>query len=125
MYIDRKEIFKACPMCGKKWRSRDAFLDDPHLMFNGYQANFGKIGEGLFYFTHATAGCGSTMAIQAEAFSSLYSGSRYSEIKMFTKECHGYCLNRHELQRCQAHCAYAYVREVAHIIKNRMTNQEL
>ena len=120
MYTERKDIFKACPMCDKKWWSRDAFLDDPDLVFNGYQANFGRIEEGLFYFTHATGRCGSTMALESGHFLSLYSGNRYNEIKMYSKECSGYCLNRHELRRCEAHCAYASMREVSQMIWDLM-----
>lgn len=120
MYTEQKDIFKACPMCDKHWRSREAFLDDPDLVFNGYQANFRKIDEGLFYFTHATVQCGSTMALDSRLFLSLYSGDRYSGIRMYSKECRGYCLNRHELRRCEAHCAYAYVREVSQIILDRL-----
>ena len=120
MYTDEEQIFKTCPMCGMKWENRETFLDDSELEFIGYQANFGLPEEGLFYFTHEAAGCGSTMAIQAEFFLSLYAGKRYTDIKMLSKECSRYCLNRDLLQRCEARCRYAYVREVSQIIKDRM-----
>lgn len=113
------EYFKTCPMCAKHWASRDAFLDDPTIDFNGYQANFGIMDQGLFYFTHQTDECGSTMVIKAEAFLSLYTGPRYSEDKQLSKECPRFCLDRKQLQRCQAHCRYAFIREVAQIITNR------
>lgn len=120
MYIDEAQIFKTCPMCGRNWQTRETFLNDPELEFIGYQANLGLPEEGLFYFTHEAGGCGSTLAIKVEFFLSLYAGKRYTDIKMSSKECSGYCLNRDLLQRCEAHCRYAYVREVSQIIKDRM-----
>jgi hypothetical protein len=113
------EHFKTCPMCATHWTSRDAFLDDPTIHFNGYQANFGIMDQGLFYFTHQTNECGSTMVIRVEAFLSLYNGPRYSEDKQLSKECPRFCLDRNQLKRCQAHCRYAFVREVAQIITDR------
>ncbi|MBU1564101.1 MAG: hypothetical protein KJ630_00565 [Proteobacteria bacterium] len=106
-------------MCEKHWASRDVFLDDPTLIFNGYQANFGVVEEGLFFFTHEADGCGSTMAFVAAAFLSLYTGKRYTESKQSSLECMGYCLDRSALKRCQAHCQYAFVREVTQIIMDR------
>ena len=122
MYIDQMPIFKTCPMCERKWENRESFLDDPELEFIGYQADFGLPEDGLFYFTHEAAGCGSTMAVKVEFFLSLYAGKRYTDIKMLSKECPGYCLNRDLLQRCKARCRYAYVREVSQVIKDRMKN---
>lgn len=115
---DQEQFCKTCPMCEKIWRSRNEFLADPELEFIGYQANLGLPEEGLFYFTHETAACGSTMAIKVASFLSLYAGRRYSDIKMYSKGCRGYCLQRDQLHRCEEHCRYAYVREVAQIIKS-------
>ncbi len=106
-------------MCKKHWDSQAAFLDDRSLVFNGYQANFGVVEQGLFYFTHETVDCGSTMALNAEVFLSLYNGKRYTESKQLSEECQRYCLDKNELRRCQAHCRYAFVREVTQIILNR------
>jgi len=111
--------FKICPMCQKNWISRDEFLNDPTLTFNGYQANFGVLEEGLFYFTHDTETCGSTMTIKAISFLSLYSGKRYKESKQFSNECPGYCSDKNILQRCPAHYQNAFVREVTQIIHDR------
>ena len=120
--------FKICPMCNKNWISRDEFLDDPTLTFNGYQANFGVLEEGLFYFTHDTNGCGSTMTIKAFGFLSLYSGRKYTGSKRFSDECPGYCSDKTFLQRCPVHCQNAFVREVTQIIHDRshkMTQREV
>ena len=115
--------FKICPMCEKNWASRDVFLNDPTLAFNGYQANFGAVEQGLFYFTHNTDTCGSTMAIKAESFLSLYTGERFTENKQLSEDCPCYCLDRHQLKRCTAYCQYAFVREVTQIILDRSYNR--
>lgn len=121
MPIDHEPIFKTCPMCKKEWKSREIFLDDQELIFIGYQANLGLPEEGLFYFTHEIEECGSTMAIKVEYFLTLYTGERYTEDKKHADDCRGYCLNREELRRCDARCRYAYVREISHVIMDRMT----
>lgn len=111
--------FKTCPMCQTHWLSREDFLGDRLLVFNGYQANFGAIEEGLFYFTHEMDGCGTTMALRAESFFSLYSGEKYTESKHLLEECQGYCLHKNETRRCQANCRYAFVREISQMLMDR------
>ncbi len=94
-------------------------MDDPEVNFNGYQANFGTIEHGLFYFTHENEICGSTMALKAELFLSLFNGEKYFENKQLSEECPKKCLDWKELSRCPVHCEFAFVREVSQIIKNR------
>jgi len=119
MSTRKEQIFKTCPMCAKSWSSRNAFLDDPELSFNGYQANFGIKEQGLFYFTHHKPGCGSTMALKVGMFFSLYDGKKFDENKYLSKECTSLCLDREKLDRCPVHCEFAFVREVSQIIKDR------
>lgn len=68
-----KPVFKACPMCQKVWATRNIFLDDPELLFDGYQPDFGILDDGHFYFTHDTEECGSTMTLEVNTFLSLLS----------------------------------------------------
>lgn len=119
MSTEKEQVFKTCPMCRKKWSCRDIFLDDPELNFNGYQPDFGTVEEGIFYFTHESPLCGTTMAVKAETFLSLFKGRKYQENKQLTEECPAKCLNRNDLDRCPAHCLFAFVREVSQIIKDR------
>lgn len=122
MSIETEQIFKTCPMCGKSWPCRDSFLDDPELKFNGYQADFGIMEQGLFYFTHDNPTCGSTMALKAEMFFSLFEGKTYEANKHMSEECPGKCLYRNLLDRCPVACKFAFVREVSQIIKDRNDN---
>lgn len=105
-------MFKTCPMCNYNWQSREEFIEDPSLIINGYVPDFEKLEWSLFYFTHDVIGCGTTIAIEAEQFFTLYSGPKYSERKTGKKGCPGYCLIKDQLDRCDAFCECAFNREI-------------
>ena len=117
---DNNTSFKTCPMCNAEWQTMEEFFADPTLSFNGYQANFGILDEGLFLFTHDTETCGSTMGIKVRSFVSLFSGEKYSGSKALSKDCPRYCLDQNNLERCDAHCNNAFAREISHIIQDRI-----
>jgi hypothetical protein len=106
-------------MCSKEWETRNQFLEDLSLELNGYEADFEKLEWGLFYFTHKAEGCCSTMTLKAEEFLSLYSGKKYSDRRTGMEGCPGYCLEKEQLDRCDAICECAFNREVIQIIKAR------
>jgi len=106
-------------MCSRLWLSRADFLNDPSLELNGYQADFDNLEDGLFYFTHQVAGCFSTLAVKSGSFLDLYTGRRHTERKTGTEVCPGYCLHKEQLERCDAPCECAYVREVVQYIRDR------
>ena len=113
-------VFKKCPGCGWVWPTRDSFLNDATLSMNGYQADFERLEDGLFLVTHTRGTCWSTLAIVADQFLDMYTGPRYSERKTLTEECPRLCREPTQLSRCKAACECAYVREVVHIVKNRL-----
>jgi len=115
--------FKSCPMCKTDWNSMESFLADPQLVFNGYQPNFGVLEQGIFFFTHDTEHCGSTMALKVQSFASLYNGPKYTKSKQLSADCPRYCLDEKNLKRCNAHCENAFAREIAQLIKQRMAPQ--
>lgn len=118
--------FKTCPMCNTEWASMEDFFADPTLSFNGYQANFGMLGEGIFFFTHDTNTCGSTMGIKVRTFASLFNGQKYSSSKALSKDCPRLCLDQGNLERCNAHCENAFAREISYIIQTRIdANKEI
>ncbi|MFT5726483.1 MAG: hypothetical protein ACI8PB_000604 [Desulforhopalus sp.] len=119
---DNNPSFKVCPMCDTKWQSMDVFFADPTLSFNGYQANFGLLDDGIFFFTHDTENCGSTMGIKVRTFVSLFSGEKYSGSKALSKDCPRYCLDQSNLERCDAQCENAFAREISHIIQDRIAS---
>ena len=116
-------VFKQCPMCLNEWKTRGEFLGDDTLVINGYGADFERLEWGLFYFTHNTENCRSTMAIQASKFLSLYSGKKYPERRTGKDDCPGYCLEEKQLDRCQALCECAFNREVIQVIKERQNKE--
>ena len=106
-------------MCAFRQSSRSDFLGDRSLHFNGYQADFEHEERGLFYFTHETEGCGSTMTIEALHFLSLFSGRRFDQSRQLSKECQRYCLESSELRRCPSECRHAFIREISGILLAR------
>ena len=116
-----KEIFKRCSMCSTEWNTRDDFIGDNLLEINGYKADFEKLEWSLFYFTHHKQDCFSTMAIEANEFLSLYSGKKYTERRTGKEECPGFCLDKEQLDRCDALCECAFNREVIQIMKDRQS----
>ena len=111
--------FKTCPHCFQIWPTRDDFISDSQLELNGYKADFEKLEYGLFFFTHQKSGCHSTMAIEVVDFKDLYSGEIYTERKTGSEECPRYCLDKEQLDRCDAICECAFVREIIQIIRNK------
>ena len=110
-------------MCSNVWETRDAFIDDINLEINGYQADFDKLELGLFYFTHKKEGCCTTMALQAKDFLSLYTGKKYTERRINEEDCPGYCLDKNQLDRCDALCECAFNREVIQVIREKHNRQ--
>ena len=124
---NQAKVFKVCPMCAFIWEDRTAFLADRTLHYNGYQADFEGEEKGLFYFTHHTTACGSTMTIEAKHFLSLYKGTHYEHTRRLSEKCPRYCLESSELWRCPTDCRHAFVREVSQILLDRhsATTEEL
>lgn len=119
---DNESFFKTCPMCKTTWDNMDVFLSDPHLSFNGYQPNFGQLEQGIFFFTHDTEECGSTIGLSVFTFAPLYSGPKHTRSKQLSKDCPRYCLDKNNLNRCSAQCENAFAREISQIIKDKMNN---
>jgi hypothetical protein len=114
-------VFKRCPSCARQWKTRESFLDDPALKLNGYAADFEELTYGLFFFTHETEGCYSTMTVAVNQFEPLYTGPRYSERKRLSPECPRYCADKNETDRCEVECECAYPREIMHVIRERQS----
>jgi len=110
--------FKECTTCHHVWENRDSFLSDPTLVLLGYQVNFLHLEAGLFLFSHETADCGTSLAIEAGEFADLYNGPIFETPHASIKKCPHYCLEETSLVPCPEKCECAYVREVLQIVKN-------
>ncbi len=69
----RNKVFKNCTLCGKSWESKETFLNDQDIDFNGHMIDRKKIHlglrpEGLLIFTHQIDCCGTSLAIPASLF---------------------------------------------------------
>lgn len=117
--MNTSQAFKKCPGCDGVWQTRDAFLNDQALSLNGYKADFECLEYGLFFFTHMTPGCRSTLAIEVLDFLDMYSGEIHPERRTGEADCPGYCMDKDQLERCDAICECAFVREIMQHIKQR------
>lgn len=104
--------FRICPKCRKSWATRSSFLGDKLVKLNGYQADFRSLEKGLLLFTHLADSCHSTMGIYVSDFDDMFSGTRYAENKSLTEECPRYCVDEKRMDRCDAKCECAFVREI-------------
>jgi len=114
-----RQPFKQCPNCFETWPSQEEFITDQTLELNGYTADFEKLEDGLFFFTHHNNNCFSTMAIEVKDFMNLFSGTRYPERKTGSEECPRYCLDKEQLDRCVAICECAFVREIIQVLRQK------
>jgi hypothetical protein len=73
----------------------------------------------MFFFTHKKKGCFSTMVVEVSEFLNLYDGPRYREHKPGEEICPGYCHEKSNLERCDALCECAFVREITQILKQK------
>ena len=112
--IRKIEFYKSCSMCGKKWMSRDEFLEDPNIELVGYQAHFEELTAGLFLFNHS---CHTTLSISAGNFVDLYHGTIYPFRATGNEDCPGLCLSEKNLEPCQIECQCAYIREIIQKIR--------
>jgi hypothetical protein len=109
--------FKTCPCCRRAWPTRAAFIADPSVVLNGYQADFARLERGLLFFTHAVEECGSTTTIHAGEFLDLYQGPRHAVSRTLSPECPRHCISRHDLEPCGVKCECAFVREVVQLLR--------
>ncbi|HKJ67321.1 MAG TPA: hypothetical protein VKA68_05150 [bacterium] len=58
--------FKICTKCGNLWDSQSDFLDDPDVVFVGYQPHFEDARLAFFLFNHLR--CGTTLNVRISSF---------------------------------------------------------
>ena len=106
--------FKICPKCAYTWNVRDDFLEDPSICLVGFQASFKETEPGHYLFNHILEGkhCGTTLAVEVEAFLSLHKGTMFTEIKFESPMCELHCTRVDDLAQCPVECKNAIAREI-------------
>ncbi len=106
--------FKICSKCAYTWRVRDDFLRDPFICLVGFQASFKETESGYYLFNHILEGnkCNTTLAVEVEAFLSLYKGNIFAEIKFGSPACEEHCGNVTNLAQCPVECKNAVSRKI-------------
>ena len=113
-------LFKVCPTCGHIWQSRNDFIMSDDVNIVGYQSNISDIEKGMFLFNHNVENCGSTIALRVRDFMDLYTGPTFLQPKVGTGECEKRCLEYSDIERCNANCRHAYIREIIQFLRKAM-----
>jgi len=108
-------LFKKCQNCGRVWRRREDFLEDPEIRTVGYQVNRQRLLNGLFYFHHE---CFTTLAIEVRHFRDLYIGTVHPHFDMGSENCPGYCAIRDSFNKCTNLCEGNFAREILYLIRD-------
>lgn len=111
-------MFKRCAMCNISWETLAEFVNDPELVLEGYQAAIPDAEKGLLLFTHTRAGCSTTLSVFAREFQFLCKGPLYSELKMESESCPGYCLEKDNFKMCNEFCRMNWVRQIIQLLKS-------
>jgi hypothetical protein len=118
------KAYKECKCCNHAWKSGDDFLYDVNTELISYQANFFQLQLGWLLFNHHS--CRTTLAISVADMQDMYQGEIFTEQLVDTKDCPGYCRNKHELENCvNTKCECNYVREILQLIKNKKDKQKI
>jgi hypothetical protein len=106
--------FKICPKCSHTWNTRDDFLKDLSICLIGFQASFKETESGHYLLNHNSGGnhCGTTIAVEVEAFLSLHKGTMFTEIKFESPMCELHCTRVDDLSQCPVECKNAVAREI-------------
>lgn len=109
--------FKICSKCEYTWKSRDDFLKDRSICLVGFQVGFKKNESGHYLFNHILEDnrCNTTLAVEVEAFLSLYQGDMFPHVSFGSPTCEEHCLSITDLSRCPVACKNAVARHIMQI----------
>jgi len=113
------KAFKKCSCCGTVWENLTDLIRDEQVKIIGYQAAFSDSYEGLFFFSHRSRQCGTTIAIPVSCFTNLYKGPVYTEHLVCTELCNGLCDSFYDFGVCAQECDMRWVREIIEVLQNR------
>ncbi|RJP22738.1 MAG: hypothetical protein C4520_07725 [Candidatus Abyssobacteria bacterium SURF_5] len=111
-------LFKTCD-CGRKWKTRNEFLQDKSVKIAGYQPDFINGTYNHFLFQHRAKGCGGFLAVRASDFADLREEPCSAHLCTGHENCPGYCMNTLDLRVCSVACRNAADRQVASKLGNR------
>ena len=108
--------YKRCGLCHATWPSLTAFLRDPSVIIEGYQASFADPAGSLFLFTHD---CGTTLSLRADLLTNLSEHPIHFIRMTSSSSCPGYCLNDRSLAPCKNECDMRWARDIIQLLRKR------
>ncbi len=113
------KVFKKCSCCGDEWPTLSDLIRDEQVKIIGYQAAFSDSYEGLFFFSHQTEDCGTTIAIPVSCFEKLHDGPEYTQTLACTELCSGLCQSFYDFGTCPRECGMRWARDIISVLENR------
>ena len=109
-------MFKKCSKCAVGWEDLRQFLEDPNVVYLGYQSADKTPTDGLFLFNHLKNNCQTTMTIKVKEF--FPNLDTINKVPMFTlAACQGLCKNKCSEEKCtQPSCVGNQIRDVITMI---------
>ncbi len=123
-----------CSMCNVFWDDINAVLEDRCLIFCGYQPFFEEPRKGLFLFTHAKKGCGTTIGFHLYEFQAIIDQNTDLQIDFEPfaidlendPDCNGLCLDIYDLSPCKSKiCKGVAIRDLIQYVKKISTPRVL
>jgi hypothetical protein len=96
----------------------ELFLADPDLKIAGYQVHFQDLKGGLFYFSHLSENCGTTLAIPVGNFASLSDRPILTSRGKQPEGCPNLCVREGSTEACPIECECLWVREIMQVIQD-------
>jgi len=121
----KMKIFKKCSCCGTAWETLNDLIRDEQVQIIGYQAAFSDSYEGLFFFSHRTAECGTTIALPVSCFARLYKGPEFTVNLGNSDKCSGLCKSVHDLGECTNECEMRRARDIIAVLESRGPDEVL
>lgn len=89
-------------------------MGDPSICLVGLQASSIETEAGYYLFNHILDEnhCNTTLAVEVEAFLSLYKGPMFTDIKFKSPLCEAHCTRVEDLSKCPVECKNAVAREI-------------
>ena len=111
-------MFKECKKCLAKWLNLSSFLEDPKIIYHGYQAAFESPADGLFLFNHLDHECKTTLAVKANIFVPKLEIDGKVGMAASPK-CPGHCKDECNAEACtEVHCVGNQIRQMIDRMKN-------
>ncbi len=102
---------KLCPRCKTCFTLAD-LVEDSRVKLIGMNLDHADANLNFYYFNHETPGCGTTFAVQVEAFRKLVTEPIPRQVLRGDEACDDHCMNLLSSYDCGQDCRWAPYRRL-------------